>query len=106
MRSRSRSQSGGGRRVRDLGGGRLDLAARVGEEIDTDVMLGRLPPRLDGQVDREARSPAGGRRDLDPAVVLVDDAITDAESQARPLADRLGREERIEDPLADRFLDA
>ncbi len=39
--------------------------------------------------------------DLDPAVVFFDDAVTDAQSQSGSLAQRLGREKRVEDALAD-----
>ena len=44
--------------------------------------------------------------DLDRAAVLLDDPVADREAQPGPLADRLGGEERVEDPLADRRVDA
>ena len=38
--------------------------------------------------------------------MLLDDPVADREAQARPLADRLGGEERVEDPVAHRGVDA
>ena len=39
-------------------------------------------------------------------MVLLDDPVADREPQPGPFADRLGGEERVEDPFADRRLDA
>ena len=49
--------------------------------------------------------PAGARLNLDPAVVLLDDAVTDAQAQSGSLTHRLGREERVEDTVAVRRVD-
>ena len=61
---------------------------------------------LAGQPDGEADSFARSGLDLDRASVLLDDAVADRKAEAGPLADGLGGEERVEDPLADRRLDA
>src|SRR5690349_19145529 len=51
------------------------------------------------QVDLEPRV-AGPGLDLDvAAVALDDDAVRDVQAEPRALAHRLGREERLEDPL-------
>ena len=51
--------------------------------------------------------PVPGRGlDVDRAAVLLDDPVADREAQPGPFADRLGGEERVEDPLADRRVDA
>ena len=36
---------------------------------------------------------------MDPAAMLLDDAVADAQAQAGPLSHRFGREERLKDPL-------
>ena len=59
-----------------------------------------------GKPDREAGTAARSGLDLDRAVVLLDDPVADREAQPGPLADRLGGEERVEDPLADGRVDA
>ena len=56
-------------------------------------------------MDGEAGALAGAGLNLDPAVVLFDDAVTDAQAQSGSLTHRLGREERVEDALADRCVD-
>ena len=52
---------------------------------------------VEGQVDAEP-APHAGALDLDPAAVVGDDAVADAQAQAGPAAERLGGEERVEDP--------
>src|SRR5262245_22771690 len=52
----------------------------------------------DRQDHTEAAPPAGCALDLDSPAVVGDDALADGQPQARPLAHRLGREERVEDP--------
>src|SRR5262249_39054123 len=44
--------------------------------------------------------------DLDAAAVLLDDAVADRQTEAGPLADRLGGEEGVEDLAADLRRDA
>ncbi len=63
-----------------------------------------LDRRLDDrQPDGEARPPqVVARPDLDTAPVLLDDAVGDGQAQPGALADVLGREERVEDAVADR----
>ena len=57
-------------------------------------------------MDRESRTFAGGRIEVDTTALRVDDAIADREAQASPLADRLGGEEGVEDLVADGRFDA
>src|SRR5450759_3148214 len=59
----------------------------------------------DRQDDPEGGPPAGSALELDPTTVIGHDALADREAEAGPLADRLGREERVEDPRADRRRD-
>src|SRR5947208_6220948 len=49
------------------------------------------------QEDRESAALPQLALDLDPAAVLGDDPVRDREPKARPLPDRLGGEERLED---------
>ena len=63
-----------------------------------------FPP--DRQDHTEAAPPAGRALDLDPPAVVGDDAVADRQPQARPLADWLGREERLEYPRQDLLRDA
>src|SRR5207253_3371034 len=49
------------------------------------------------QEDRESAALPHLALDFDPAAVLGDDPVRDREPEARPLPDRLGREERLED---------
>src|SRR6185312_13271047 len=56
--------------------------------------------------DGEAGPLARSGLDLDGPVVLLDDPVADREPQPGPLAQRLGGEERVEDPIADRRIDA
>ena len=63
-----------------------------------------FPP--DRQDHTEAAPPAGCALDLDPPTVVGDEAVADRQPQARPLADRLGREERVEYPRQDLLRDA
>src|SRR5882724_11912973 len=49
------------------------------------------------QEDRESAALPHLALDLDPAAVLCDDRVRDGEPEARPLPDRLGGEERLED---------
>src|SRR4051812_39898869 len=48
---------------------------------------------------------AGGRFDVDPTPVLLNDPVTDRQSQPGPGADRFGREEWFEDLVTDRRVD-
>ena len=48
------------------------------------------------QVDADARPPVGLAVELDVAARLLDEAVDHAEAEARPGADRLGGEERLE----------
>src|SRR3954447_11444512 len=57
------------------------------------------------QADGEPRALAGGRLEVDGPAVVADDPVAHGQSQPRPLADRLGGEERVEDLLADRRVD-
>ena len=61
--------------------------------------VGRWP--LDWENNRKLGALTDLRRDLDIAAVLLHDAVGDAQTQSRSLAQRLGREERIKD-----FVDA
>ena len=60
---------------------------------------GRLPGAVaaDRQGDGERRAAADLALDVDAAVVLLDDGVADGQAETGPLADALGREERIED---------
>src|SRR5690606_10310223 len=58
------------------------------------------------QADDEARADAGSGCDADDAAVLLDDLVRDREAEPGALADRLGREERIEDAFEVGFGDA
>src|SRR3990172_779859 len=58
--------------------------------------LGRCGPRQ-GTEEREGRPVAGAALDLDPTTHRLDDAVADRQTEARALADPLGREEREED---------
>ena len=49
---------------------------------------------------------AGCGLDVDGTVVFLDNPVTDREAETGPLADRLGREEWVEDPFADAGIDA
>src|SRR5207245_9370691 len=51
--------------------------------------------RQDREVDLEGGSLAGSAGDRDRAAVLLDDPLAQREPEARPLARRLGREERL-----------
>src|SRR4051812_4115768 len=63
------------------------------------VSSGRSPGSpLDRQVDPEAGPGTHGALDLDVAAVFGNNPVADAEAQARTTTNRLGREERIEDP--------
>src|SRR5207253_10112761 len=53
--------------------------------------------RQDREVDLEGGSLAGSAGDRDRAAVLLDDPLAQREPEARPLARRLGREERLKD---------
>ena len=57
---------------------------------------------LAGEPDGETAPLARGGLDVDGSAMLADDAVADREAEAGPLAERLGGEERVEDPLADR----
>ena len=70
------------------------------------LSLARLSAGWQRQPDGEAGALAGGGLDLDRAAVVLDDAVADRQAQAGPLADRLGGEEGVEDPVADRRVDA
>src|SRR5207248_869083 len=53
---------------------------------------------LQRQADAERAAAPHLALDLDGAAVVADDAEADRQSQPRPLADRLGGEERLEQP--------
>ena len=53
------------------------------------------------QVAVEGAAPARLAHDLDVAAALLDDPVRAGEPEARALADALGREEGVEDPVAD-----
>ena len=53
------------------------------------------------QVDLEGRAPARFAVDVNRALVVQDDAVGHGEAQAGAATDFLGREEGLEDPLAD-----
>src|ERR1700737_1039062 len=55
-------------------------------------------PQLPRQEHTEAAALAGPAVHLDPPAVAGDDGVRDRQAQARALAHRLGREERIEQP--------
>src|SRR5687768_1783037 len=84
------------------------LAVPVGpSDYTMPASLSRCVARLpDGHHDGERRAPAHLALHADRPAVVVDDSVTDAQAQARPLAQRLGREERVEDPLAHGRVDA
>src|SRR5262245_28533287 len=48
----------------------------------------------------------GRRLEVDPAPMLLNNAVTDAQPQTYALAERFGREERIEDLVANGRIDA
>jgi hypothetical protein len=52
---------------------------------------------VDREEDAEAAAGTDGALDLDPAAMLGHDPVAQAQSQAGPASDRLGREEEIED---------
>src|SRR6185312_15826414 len=52
---------------------------------------------FEGKVDPELASRADAALDLDPAAVLGNDAVGEAQTEAGSAADRLGGEERVED---------
>src|SRR5439155_3401487 len=79
------------------GGGALSGATRSGTPL-------RVRP--DRQPQREARAAAGRRVHLDRPAMLLRNAVADAQSEPGAFADRLGGEERIEDPPADLRVDA
>src|SRR5690349_8958100 len=53
-------------------------------------------PKRQADAERAAATDLG--LDLDGAAVVADDSEADRQPQARPLADRLGREDRPEQP--------
>src|SRR5580692_6896646 len=55
--------------------------------------------RVDGQPDREGSAFAGRAADVNLAEMLIDDGPHDGQTLAGALADRLGREKGIEDPM-------
>src|SRR5262249_28615307 len=91
------------------------IAARTSASSSTLKMTGLLTlllpfqggrRKLDREPHRELR-PAGPRLHADRSVVLTGhDGVARGEAQARPLADRFGREEGIADPRLDVLGDA
>jgi hypothetical protein len=61
---------------------------------------------IDREEDLEGRAPVDHTGQLDPPAVRLDDAVADRQPQAGASADGLGREEQVEDLVADRFGDA
>src|SRR5262249_42159321 len=64
-----------------------------------------LPPRRAGlrlpagrEADAEPGAGAGRALDVDPAAVLGDDPVANAQAEPGPAADRLGGEERLRPP--------
>src|SRR5262245_29751752 len=78
--------------MRRAASGRLQLLLK---ELHVFARLDR--GAADRQNDREARPLPDLGAHVDRATVLVDDLADDREAEAGPLADVLGREERIED---------
>ena len=64
------------------------------------------PGGRQGETHGESRTGARGRLEVDRPAVVLDDPVAHRQAQAGPLADRLGGEERVEDLVADRRLDA
>src|SRR5208337_3123704 len=71
-------------------------------------LVGTGPARWETlrQADDKMGPAAGRRVEVDPAPVCLDDPVADRQPQPRPTTDRLGREKRFEDLIADRRLDS
>ena len=63
---------------------------------ESDGLASAAVDRAGGTCGRSCPSP-GSLVDLDVTAALRDDAVDDREPEAGPLADALGREERLED---------
>ena len=119
-----RAAAGGLRRAPRVNRRASDMRVRVGHAPEPDQSLpidGGLSKRHGPgfssrrRLSRRNRGPGGDRTrqedaehraaglrgiDLDPAVVVLDDAVADRQAQARPLPRVLGGEERLEDLVA------
>src|SRR3954470_13837528 len=73
------------------------ITCRASQALAARLCSPRLPGEGEGQADVEAGVPRLGR-DVDGAVVLLDDRLVDnVQAEARADALRLGGEERLED---------
>ena len=85
---------------------RLAHRRLVVDEQDRAILRHGLPSstctvsrRWRGSSTVSSAPPSGALRGVDLPAEVLDDAVGDGEAEAEPLADRLGREERIEDAV-------